>query len=71
MKKLSTNGSSGQLHSVGSLANLEPALTEGGIRWTIFQFKDDLIAAGAIFYSGRKLMIDRDCFISFLKGDRK
>jgi len=65
------NDPTGQIHSVQSFAATEPAFSEGGIRWTIFQFKDDLIAAGAIFYSGRKLMIDRGCFISFLKGDMK
>jgi len=57
----------GQIHTVQTLAASEPALNEGGIRWTIFQHKSDLLAAGAIFYSGKKLMIDRDRYISFLK----
>jgi len=69
MNKTATNHQSGQIHTVQSFAASEPAFSEGGIRWTIFQFKDDLKAAGAIFYSGRKLMIDRDHFISFLKGN--
>ena len=58
----------GSIHSVQTLAASEPALNEGGIRWTIFQHKQELINYGAIFYSGKKLLIDRDHFISFLKA---
>jgi hypothetical protein len=57
----------GQIHTVQSFADAEPAFNEGGIRWTIFQFKDKLIEAGAIFYLGRKLLIDRDRFIACMK----
>lgn len=57
----------GTIHTVQTLASSEPALNEGGIRWTIFQHKQDLIDYGAIFYNGKKLLIDRDLFISFLK----
>jgi hypothetical protein len=57
----------GQIHTVQSFADTEPAFNEGGIRWTIFQFKDKLIEAGAIFYMGRKLLIDRDRFIACMK----
>ena len=57
----------GQIHTVQSFADAEPAFNEGGIRWTIFQFKDKLIEAGAIFYLGRKLLIDRDRFIACIK----
>ena len=57
----------GSVHTVQSLAALEPALNEGGIRWTIFQHKAELLADGAIFFIGRKLAIDRDRFIQCLK----
>jgi len=57
----------GPIHSVQTLASSEPALNEGGIRWTIFQHKEELIEYGAIFFNGKKLMIDRDRFIGFLK----
>ncbi len=57
----------GPIHSVQTLASSEPALNEGGIRWTIFQHKEELVDYGAIFFNGKKLMIDRDRFIGFLK----
>jgi hypothetical protein len=57
----------GPIHTVQTLAEFDPAFNEGGIRWTIFRHKDSLIEAGAIFYSGNKLLIDRDRYIQFLK----
>jgi hypothetical protein len=67
MYRAETKDQQGQIHTVQSFTNAEPAFNEGGIRWTIFQFKDKLIEAGAIFYMGRKLLIDRDRFISCIK----
>jgi len=58
----------GQIDSVQSLANDVNALNEGGIRWTIFQHKDELLEAGAIFYNGRKLLIDRDRYIACMRS---
>lgn len=57
----------GTIHTVQTLASSEPALNEGGIRWTIFQHKQELIDYGAIFFNGKKLLIDRDLFITYLK----
>ncbi len=57
----------GAVHSVQTLAAAEPGLNEGGIRWTIFQHKSKLIGVGAIYYAGKKLLIDRDRYVSFLK----
>ena len=62
-----SNSSPSQIHTVQTLADTEPAFSAGGIRWTIFQFKEKLIESEAIFYSGKKLLIDRDRFISFIK----
>ncbi len=62
--------SPGAVHTVQTLASAEPGLNEGGIRWTIFQHKSALAEAGAIFFSGKKLLIDRDRFVAFLKGGR-
>ena len=46
-----------------TLAESEPAFNEGSIRWTIFRHKDALIESGAIFYSGKKLLIEVEaCF---------
>lgn len=61
-------GHTGQIDTVQSLADQINALNEGGIRWIVFQRKQELIDYGAIFYSGKKLLIDRDRFISFLKA---
>jgi hypothetical protein len=57
----------GSIHTVQTLADAEPAFNEGGIRWTIFQHKDELLEAGAIFYNGRKLFIDRDRYIACMR----
>jgi len=57
----------GQIDTVQSLANDVNALNEGGIRWTIFQHKDKLLEAEAIFYNGRKLLIDRNRFIACIR----
>ena len=60
----------GPVHTVSSLAAAEPGLNEGGIRWTIFQHKSKLVDAGAIFFVGKKLLIDRDRYVNFLRGGR-
>ena len=57
----------GSIHSVQTLAAAEPGLNEGGIRWTIFQHKSQLVDKGAIFFVGKKLLIDRDRYVSLLK----
>ena len=59
---------SSSIHTVQTLANSEPGFTEGGIRWTIFQHKDELLEAGAIFYNRKKLLIDRDRYIDCLRS---
>ena len=63
-----SNTKPGTVHTVQTLAAAEPGLNEGGIRWVIFQNKSELVDAGAVFFSGKKLLIDRDRFISFLKS---
>jgi hypothetical protein len=70
MESIIPNVKYGAVHTVQTLAHAEPGLNEGGIRWTIFQHKSDLVEAGAIFFSGKKLLIDRNRFIEFLKGGR-
>ena len=60
----------GAVHTVQTLAAAEPGLNEGGIRWTVFQHKSSLVETGAVFFSGKKLLIDRDRFIAFLRDGR-
>jgi hypothetical protein len=57
----------GTVHTVQTLAAAEPGLNEGGTRWTIFQHKSKLVDKGAIFFVGKKLLIDRDRYVSALK----
>ncbi|MEJ1391466.1 MAG: hypothetical protein RPU34_11320 [Candidatus Sedimenticola sp. (ex Thyasira tokunagai)] len=68
MEAAKLDSHSGSIHTVQTLAASEPALNEGGIRWTVFRYKSDLLEVGAIFFSGKKLMIDRDRYIDFLKS---
>ncbi len=60
----------GAVHTVQTLAAAEPGLNEGGIRWTIFQHKSRLVDEGAIFFVGKKLLIDRDRYVNFLRDGR-
>jgi len=57
----------GTVHTVQTLAATEPGFNEGGLRWTIFQHKSKLVDAGAIFFVGKKLLTDRDRYVSLLK----
>ena len=57
----------GTVHTVQTLAAAEPGFNEGGIRWVIFQHKSKLVDEGAIFFVGKKLLIDRDRYVSLLK----
>jgi len=67
MESQVSNIKPGTVHTVQTLAAAEPGLNEGGIRWTIFQHKSKLVDEGAIFFVGKKLLIDRDRYISLLK----
>ncbi len=57
----------GTQHSLKTFVDIEDAYTEGGVRWIIFQHKDKLIEKGAIYYVGRKIVIDSPKFISCMK----
>ncbi len=67
MATVNTTPKSGDIHSVQSFAASVPAFTEASIRWTIFQHKSKLIELGAIFFVGKKLLIDSDRYIDVLK----
>ncbi len=67
MELAKLDGHTGHIHTVQSFAASEPGFNVGGVRWTIHQHKEKLLEAGAIFYNGKKLLIDRDLFIAFLK----
>ena len=54
--------------TVKQLALQQPALTESGIRWAIFNENfNGLSASGAILRVGRKVLIDPALFIAWLR----
>ncbi len=55
------------LYTVKQFPEVEPAFSEGSLRWIIFQHKDKLIEKGALHYLGRKALLDRYPFISAVK----
>ena len=53
--------------TVAQLADLEPALTRGGIRADLFtRATNGLEASGAVIYRGRRLLIDRARYLAWL-----
>lgn len=57
------------LRTVRQLAERHPALTEGGIRWDIFNENDNGLAkTGAIIRHGRKVLIDEAAYFTWLTG---
>ncbi len=67
MSKSETPDQQGQIDTVQTLAASVNGFNEGGIRWTLHQHKEKLVELGAIFYIGRKLLIDRNKFIACAK----
>ena len=59
--------SSEPLYTVKQFPTVEPAFSEGSLRWLIFQNKEKLVDEGAIIFVGRKVLIDRPQFISTMK----
>ena len=71
MQSEETIGETGQIDTVQSLADSVNAFNPGGIRWDIYQHRDELIEDGSIFYVGKKLLIDRNKYIRNLKSRNK
>lgn len=67
MKHISPIPKYGSIHSVRSFVESEPGFTEGSVRWIVFQHKSELLDKKAIFFAGRKMLIDSPVFISCLK----
>lgn len=52
---------------VRQLAEKQPALSEGSIRWLIFKSKENgLYDSGAVLRNGRTILIDEGKFFSWL-----
>ncbi|MDD3576651.1 MAG: hypothetical protein PHT38_07175 [Halothiobacillus sp.] len=56
-----------KLKTVPQFCESNPAFTVGGIRHIQFTLGDELAKAGAVVRFGRKLLIDEDRFIEFVR----
>ena len=58
--------------TVKQLAEQQPGLTEGGIRWDLFnRDHNGLVESGAVMRRGRKILIDPDLYLDWLKDNRE
>lgn len=58
------------LISIPQLAEKHKALTEGSIRWRIFNAKQNgLEQSGAILRNGKRIFLDEDKFMNWLSGN--
>lgn len=56
--------------TIKQLAAEQPALSEGGIRWAIFNRETNgLEESGAIVRNGSRVYLDRERYLSWLAGD--
>jgi hypothetical protein len=56
-----------QLLTVRQLSEDQPALTEGGIRWDLFNRSSNGLAdSGAVIQRGRRVLLDRDRYLEWL-----
>ena len=54
--------------TISQFTKKHPAFTEGGIRWRIFNAKENgLYKSGAVIKDGRKILIDEIIFFDWLK----
>ena len=58
----------GTQHSLKTFVDTEEAYTEGSVRWIVFRHKEALLRKGAIYFVGRKIVIDSSKFIACMKG---
>ena len=61
---------SAKLQTVNQFCENNPAFTIGGVRHIQFMLGDELAKTGAIVRFGRKLLIDEDLFIDFVKSGK-
>jgi hypothetical protein len=58
--------------TVKQLAEQQPGLTEGGIRWDLHDRQNNgLAASGAVLRRGRKLLIDSELYLAWLRTNRE
>ena len=58
-----------ELHTVRSLVAKHSGLNEGGVRWAIFNARENGLAdSGALVRMGRKVLLDEVQFLEWLRG---
>jgi len=56
--------------SVRQLAQEQPALSEGGLRWMLFnRERNGLASSGAVIRRGTRVLLDRERFLAWLAGE--
>lgn len=56
------------LKTVSKFCEDNPAFTQGGIRHINFYMKKELEEAGAIVHFGRRVLIDEEVFLNFVRN---
>lgn len=60
------------LMTVRQLAEQQPGLTVGGVRWDLFNRETNGLAqSGALVHRGRKILIDPDRYLEWLARGQK
>jgi hypothetical protein len=58
------------LLTVRQLAEQQPALSEGGIRWSVFNAEyNGLAASGALVRAGRRVLIDPALYMAWMRSN--
>jgi hypothetical protein len=58
-----------QLLSVSQLAKKHPGITEGAVRWDLFnRSKNGLADSGAIIRRGRRVLLDEPRYLEWLRS---
>jgi hypothetical protein len=58
---------SGDLYTINQYIEKRPCFTNGGLRYAIFHAGEELEQVGAIVRFGRKILIDDDRFMSYIR----
>jgi hypothetical protein len=59
----------GKVMTVRQFAESQPALSEGSVRWDLFNSKSNgLDQSGAILRRGKRILIDADLYMAWMRG---
>ena len=61
-----------EIYTVKQLVDTIPALTEGGVRWQIFNKNSNgLSESGAIIKNGRRVLIEFPAYLKWLRNGKE